>query len=125
MESDTATEWSPTSKDCLEASMPRKFRKESYRGEGAGLNLVMCALCVISLAVSAVLTYRELGLESRIASLETRCRHQDPTWVNEILLPRMKREVQKQLRVHRTSPETNAVFRIKRDVSECNCPPGE
>jgi len=85
--------------------MPRKFRDGAVRAGTAGLNWAMCALCLASFAVSGVLFYRELGLESRIASLEARClRVQDPSALRF---------------------ESAAVFRPKRDISECNCPPGK
>lgn len=122
MESDTATDWSSSArKGSLETSMPRKFRKDSFRTKGATLNWAMCALCITSLAVSGLLMYRELGLESRIANLEARCQIQETP---DILVQRLKREVQQELKVHRSASESN-VFRIKRDVSECNCPQGE
>lgn len=121
MESDTATDWSSPRKGSLETSMPRKFRKDSCRTEGVTLNWAMCALCITSLAVSGLLMYRELGLESRIANLETRCQLQETP---DVLIQRLKREVQEQLEVQRSALETS-VFRIKRDVSECNCPPGK
>lgn len=108
--------------------MPRKFRDEALRAGTAGdrLNWAMCALCLASFAVSGVLLYRELGLESRIAGLEARClRVQDPSSpVDEQLVQRIKAEIQEQLRqVQRL--ESGAVFRPKRDISECNCPPGK
>ncbi|OAD59136.1 hypothetical protein WN48_09750 [Eufriesea mexicana] len=119
MESDTATDWSSSArKDSLETSMPRKFRKDSFRTKGATLNWAMCALCITSLAVSGLLMYRELGLESRIANLEARCQIQETP---DILIQRLKREVQQELKMHRSASESN-VFRIKRDVSECACP---
>ncbi|XP_011640174.1 collagen alpha-1(XXV) chain-like [Pogonomyrmex barbatus] len=84
----------------------------------------MCALCLASLVVSGVLFYRELGLESRIASLEARClRVQDSSSLVDVLVQRVKSEVQEQLRQTQRF-ESGAVFRPKRDVSECNCPPG-
>lgn len=102
--------------------MPRKFRKDSCRTTGgATLNWAMCALCITSLAVSGLLVYREIGLESRIANLEARCQIQE---MPDVLIQRLKREVQEPLEVHRPAFQSN-VFRIKRDVSECNCPPGK
>ncbi|CAL7937425.1 unnamed protein product [Xylocopa violacea] len=121
MESDTATDWSSPRKGSLETSMPRKFRKDSCRREGATLNWAMCALCVTSLAVSGLLMYRELGLESRIANLEARCQLQE---MPDVLMQRLKREVQQQFEIYRTTTQSS-VFRIKRDVSECNCPPDD
>lgn len=122
MESDTAADWSSARKGSLETSMPRKFRKDSCRAiEGATLNWAMCALCVVSLAVSGLLVYREIGLESRIANLEARCRIQEPS---DVLIQRLKREVQEELKVHRPAFQPD-VFRTKRDVPECNCPPGK
>lgn len=105
--------------------MPRKFRDEALRAGTAGLNWAMCALCLASLAVSGVLFYRELGLESRIASLEARClRFPDPSSPVDVLVQRLKSEMQEQLRQTQRF-DSGAVFRSKRDVSECNCPPGK
>lgn len=102
--------------------MPRKFRKDSCRTTGgATLIWAMCALCIISLAVSGILVYREIGLESRITNLEAHCRIQE---IPDVLIQRLKREIQDQLEVHRPAFQSN-VFRIKRDVSDCNCPPGK
>lgn len=91
--------------------MPRKFREESLRGQGPNLNWAMCALCVASLAVSGVLYYRELGLELRISNLEERC-------VQRMIPAGSPAQV-----VHYGS-ERSEIIRMKRDVSECNCPPG-
>jgi len=114
-----------SSPSCLEASMPRKFRDGDLRAGTAGLNWALCALCLASFAVSGVLFYRELGLESRIASLEARCmRVQDPSAPVEVLVQRLKAELQEQLRQTQRLDST-AVFRPKRDISECNCPPGK
>ncbi|KOC65765.1 hypothetical protein WH47_10227 [Habropoda laboriosa] len=121
MESDTATDWSSTRKGSLETPMPRKFRKDSYQTGGATLNWVMCALCITSLAVSGLLIYRELRLESRIANLEARYQLQETP---DLLIQRLKREVQLQLARHHFTTESNT-FRIKRDTSKCNCPPGK
>ena len=122
MESDTAADWSSARKGSLETSVPRKFRKDSCRTtEGATLNWAMCALCVVSLAVSGLLVYREMGLESRIANLEARCQIQEPS---DVLIQRLKREVQEEMTVHRPAFQPD-VFRSKRDVPECNCPPGK
>ncbi|EFN85752.1 hypothetical protein EAI_09913 [Harpegnathos saltator] len=100
---------------CLEVSMPRKFREEARRARAPDLNWAMCALCVASLAVSGVLYYRELGLESRIANLEARCSGQQlsPPLPSDALLVQTG---------ERLAAKSNAVFRIKRDVAECNCP---
>ncbi|CAK9824872.1 hypothetical protein ANTRET_LOCUS2969 [Anthophora retusa] len=119
MESDTATDWSSTRKGSLETPMPRKFRKDSYQTEGATLNWVMCALCITSWAVSGLLIYRGLGLETRIANLEARYQLQETP---DLLIQRLKREVQQQLEAHQFSMESN-VLRNKRDISKCNCPP--
>lgn len=122
MESDTATvDWSSTRKDSLETSMPRKFRKESCRTGGETLNWAMCALCIASFAVSGLMMYREIGLESRIATLEARIQLQETP---DVLIQRLRREVQQQMEVHRASKDSN-VFRSKRETSDCNCPPGK
>ncbi|KMQ90691.1 collagen alpha-1 chain-like protein [Lasius niger] len=132
MKSDPSTEsWSSVpgkgSSSCLEASMPRKFRDEAQRAGIASLNWAMCALCLASLTVSGMLFYRELGLESRIASLEARClRVDESSSPVDVLVQRLKSEVQEQLRqTQRFAPAE--VFRPKREVSDarCNCPAGK
>ena len=104
--------------------MPRKFRDGDLRAGTAGLNWALCALCLASFAVSGVLFYRELGLESRIASLEAQLGVQDPSSPVEALVQRLKAEMQEQLRQTQRL-DSSAVFRPKRDISECNCPPGK
>lgn len=101
-------------------TMTTNFRKESC------INWMMCALCLGSLAVSGILTYREMRLESRIESLEARCRIQETP---DVLVQRLRRELREEFEQHRlrgpaTSAASAALFRIKRDVTECNCPPG-
>jgi hypothetical protein len=127
-----------SSPSCLEASMPRKFRDGALRAAGttvAGLNWAMCALCLASFTVSGVLFYRELGLESRIASLEARCvRVQGPDPPDyhlpltmesmDALVQRVKTDMLEQMQQPQRI-EPGAVFRPKRDISECNCPPGK
>ncbi|KAH0952930.1 hypothetical protein HN011_006876 [Eciton burchellii] len=136
MESDPATEsWSSAaasadrSSSCLEASMPRKFRDRAHRAGTAGLNWALCALCLASFTVSGVLFYRELGLESRIANLEARCQRPVQESSPDVLVQRLKRELQEQLQqaTQRLVPtaDSGGLLRPKRDVSECNCPPGE
>lgn len=109
--------------------MPRKFRDVGQRVGSASLNWAMCALCLASLTVSGVLFYRELGLESRIASLEARClRVEESSSPVDVLVQRLKSEVQEQLRQEQTQRFAPAeVFRPKREVSEarCNCPAGK
>lgn len=136
METDPAAEsWSSgpakgeRSPSCLEASMPRKFRDGAARraGTACSLNWAMCALCLASLAVSGVLFYRELSLESRIAGLEARCQRVQES-SPDVLVQRLKRELQEQLQQTQRSygpAEADVLFRPKRDVPECNCPPGE
>lgn len=99
-------------------TMTMNFRKESC------INWMMCALCLASLAVSGILTYREMRLESRIGSLEARCRIQETP---DVLVQRLRRELREEFEQHRLAPAnaaSAALFRIKRDVAECNCPPG-
>ncbi|KAK2588590.1 hypothetical protein KPH14_006362 [Odynerus spinipes] len=94
------------------------YRKESF------MNWAMCALCIASLAVSGILTYREMRLESRIVSLESRCGIQETP---DVLVRRLRRELREEFEQQRLAPETAAsaaLFRIRRDVNECNCPPG-
>ncbi|EZA57230.1 hypothetical protein X777_01836 [Ooceraea biroi] len=131
METDPAAEsWSsgPATGErssCLEASMPRKFRDGTRCAGTVSLNWAMCALCLVSLTVSGVLFYRELSLESRIANLEARCQRVQES-SPDVLVQRLKREVQEQLQQQRLAPaEPGALFRPKRELSECNCPPGE
>ncbi|KAF7388366.1 hypothetical protein HZH68_012308 [Vespula germanica] len=98
-------------------TMTMNFRKESC------INWMMCALCLASLAVSGILTYREMRLESRIGSLEARCRIQETP---DVLVQRLRRELREEFEQHRLAPAnaaSAALFRIKRDVAECNCPP--
>lgn len=122
----------------LEATMPKKFRKGGGGGhsEGNGFTLAMCALCLASISMSGILTYREFRLEARIASLEERCNvpYQSPPAMqqrlqpfsqhrqesHDVLIQRLRREIEEQSR------KTNAIFRIKRqEPEECNCPAGE
>lgn len=112
--------------------MPRKFRDEALRPMGTvvGLNWAMCALCLACFAVTGVLLYRELGLEARIASLESRCLRVQHTFspppvVDVELLQRIKTEIQEQLRQAQRLESSGAIFRPKRDISECDCPPGK
>lgn len=115
------------SSSCLEASMPRKFRDEARRAGTMGLNWAMCALCLASLAMSGVLFYRELGLESRIASLEAHClRIEESSSPVDVLVQRLKSEVQEQLRQTQQFAPVE-IFRPKREVSDarCNCPAGK
>ncbi|KAL6434045.1 hypothetical protein ACFW04_005892 [Cataglyphis niger] len=84
----------------------------------------MCALCLASLAMSGVLFYRELNLESRIASLEAHClRIEESSSPVDVLVQRLKSEVQEQLRQTQQFAPVD-IFRPKREVSEarCNCP---
>ncbi|XP_029661860.1 collagen alpha chain CG42342-like [Formica exsecta] len=127
----SAESWSSVpgkgSSSCLEASMPRKFRDEARRAGAAGLNWAMCALCLASLTMSGVLLYRELGLESRIASLEAHClRVEESSSPVDVLVQRLKSEVQEQLQQTQRSAPTHEIFRPKRQVSDpqCNCPAG-
>ncbi|KAM0727145.1 Collagen-like protein 7 [Formica fusca] len=127
----SAESWSSVpgkgSSSCLEASMPRKFRDEARRAGAAGLNWAMCALCLASLTMSGVLLYRELGLESRIASLEAHClRVEESSSPVDVLVQRLKSEVQEQLQQTQRSAPTHEIFRPKREVSDarCNCPAG-
>ncbi|KAI4483984.1 hypothetical protein M0804_007440 [Polistes exclamans] len=100
-------------------TMTTNFRKESC------INWMMCALCLASLAVSGILTYREMRLESRIVNLEARCRIQE---LPDVLVQRLRRELREEFEQHRLAPASSAsaaLFRIKRDIAECNCPPGQ
>jgi len=102
--------------------MPRKFRDEAHR---AGLNWTMCVVCLVTLAGYGLLLYREQRLEARIASLEAECQR-----VNEppldVIVQRVKLELQEHLlQTQRSVSADSIVFRPKRDVSECMCPPGK
>ncbi|KAI4498300.1 hypothetical protein M0802_006479 [Mischocyttarus mexicanus] len=101
------------------STMTTNFRKESC------INWMMCALCLGSLAVSGILTYREMRLESRIVNLEERCRIQE---LPDVLVQRLRRELREEFEQHRLAPASPvsaaALFRNKRDITECNCPPG-
>uniref|UniRef100_A0A6V7LTW6 Uncharacterized protein n=1 Tax=Bracon brevicornis TaxID=1563983 RepID=A0A6V7LTW6_9HYME len=106
----------------LEANVPKKFRKETNRMETSGLNWAMLFLCMGSLGISAILAYRELMLEARIQSLEARCDHQENS---EVIIRRLRREVQEAFLGQKIPYPDAPMFRIKRDLGECNCPPGE
>ena len=106
-------------------SMPTKFRSnESEKIETArNFNWPICFLCIVSLTISGVLAYREYLLESRIATLESRCLLQVES-SPDLVVQRLRRELQEQFDAHPPAhPESAAIFRMKRDV-ECNCPPG-
>ncbi|KAK0091959.1 hypothetical protein PV326_002467 [Microctonus aethiopoides] len=112
----------PTRKS-LEVAMPKKFRKEVIRTtESVPINWAMLFLCVGSLGISGIFAYRELQLEARLASLETRCDRQE---TSEVIIKRLRREVQEAFLGQKISHPDNGIFRIKRDVPECNCPPGQ
>ena len=125
--------------------MPKKFRhkdQDSDRGSpgggGAGaINWTMCVLCVSSLAISGLLAFRELRLEERIAKLESTCQlhqqqHQQQQAaageqpVSDVLIERLKRELKMELdEAQKRIDGPAGIFRLKRDVAECNCPPGK
>ena len=126
MESETS--WPRKS---LEATMPKKFRPYSPdRPESASLNWLMLVLCVTSIAISGILAYRELRLESRIASLEARCNSLESGM--ELSVLRLRRENDENILQdlgtdapdHRRK-ESTEIFRNKREITECNCPAGE
>lgn len=107
----------------LEAAMPKKFRKEINRNDGSTLNWAMLLLCLGSFGISAILAYREIQLESRISSLEARCDHQE---TSEVIVKRLRREVQEAFLGQKIPYPESPMIRIKRDVgSECNCPAGK
>ena len=109
-------------KQSLEVSMPTKFRSiESDKIEAArSISWPICILCIVSITISGVLAYREYLLESRIANLEAQCQIQKSP---DLLVQRLRRELQEQFDVYSPHPESTPFFRIKRDI-ECNCPPG-
>lgn len=104
--------------------MPRKFRDEARR---AGFNWTMCVVCLVSLAGYGLLFYREQRLEARIASLEAECLRVDElSPPMDVIVQRVKLELQEHLlQAQRSASADSTVFRPKRDVSECMCPPGE
>lgn len=107
----------------LEATMPKKFRKEINRNDGNSLNWAMLLLCIGSIGISGILAYREMKLESRIASLEARCDHQE---TSEVIVKRLRREVQEAFLGQKIPYPESPMIRIKRDVgNECNCPAGK
>ncbi|OXU28006.1 hypothetical protein TSAR_015850 [Trichomalopsis sarcophagae] len=128
----------------LEASTSRKLRyKDSLqddqqsRGCGSAINWTMCVLCMSSLVVSGLLAYRELRLEERVSALENLCQlpgqyqqqQQQQQNPSDVIIERLKRELQQQIddvqKKLALAPEgPTGIFRLKRDVADCNCPPG-
>lgn len=102
----------------------------------------LCLMCCASLSLSGVLFYRELKLEERISRLELQQevnraqRMGDQLDVQvpavaeleEQLLQRIRKEMQREIdeEVQKKLAMADAgLFRAKRDIVECNCPPGE
>ncbi|CAG5075646.1 Protein of unknown function [Cotesia congregata] len=113
----------PDGRKNLEASVPKKFRKEqSPIGEIGSLNWAMLFLCIGSLGISGILAYRQVLLESRLATVEARCDHQENS---EVIVKRLRREVQDAFLGQKIPYPEGGIFRVKRDLNDCNCPPGK
>lgn len=100
--------------------MPKKFRKETNGIDG--LNWAMLFLCMGSLGISGILAYREMQLEARLQGLEGRCDHQE---TSEVIIKRLRREVQEAFLGQKIPYPESPMFRIKREAGDCNCPAGE
>jgi hypothetical protein len=121
----------------LESSVPKfRYKDDQVRYNGGPINWTMCVLCVASLSISGILAYRELCLEERLTHLENLCHtntkqqfyQQKLEKPSEIFIEALKHEVQLQIAgIHKqlTGFEGSTdIFRLKRDLPECNCPPG-
>lgn len=115
-------------KDSLMQDEQRSF------GCSSAINWTMCVLCMTSLVLSGLLAYRELRLEERIGVLENLCQlpatgqyqQHNPS---DVMIERLKRELQQQIddvqkKLSSGAEGPTGIFRLKRDVADCNCPPG-
>ncbi|KAL7298605.1 hypothetical protein TKK_0008375 [Trichogramma kaykai] len=122
---------------------------------GRAANFTLCLLCLLSLGISGMLAFRELRLEQRIAHLESivhsrglqqqqqqhdrvfeaqalKSEEVDPskatadassdTSPTKALIERIRREVLQEIESKKLAED---IFRPKRDLPDCNCPPGE
>lgn len=119
---ETNENWPDGSRKNIEATVPKKFRKETNRTEIVGLNWALLFLCIGSIGISGILAYRQIQLESRLTSLEGRCDHQE---TSEVIVKRLRREVQDAFLGQKIPYPEGGIFRVKRDVSDCNCPAGK
>ncbi|CAB0038615.1 unnamed protein product [Trichogramma brassicae] len=116
---------------------------------GRAANLTLCLLCLLSLGISGMLAFRELRLEQRIAHLESivhsralqqhhrvfeaqalKSEEVDPskataaassdTSPTKALIERIRREVLQEIESKKLAED---IFRPKRDLPDCNCPP--
>lgn len=92
-------------------------------------NFAMLLMCVTSIVISCILAYRELRLEARIANLESRCQNVETNM--DLKVTAIRRNIEEIIAQEQRTAAANQqrdssqFFRNKRDISECNCPPGE
>lgn len=121
--------------------------KHSSGGGSTSTGLFLYGLCTFSMVVSMYTTYRGGLLEGRMADLEMKFANLQGSVIepSEVLMMRLKREVEEkfQRRIAREAVSTGrrllvaeleqqqadgklaSLLRLKRDLSDCNCPPGE
>jgi len=113
----------PTKSTKKGGSPPRRGVSDCrYRDLNTPLHIVLCLLCLISVSFCGYFGYRLMKLEVRVHTLESELGRRTHSPDMDVLIERMRRDIDTKVLAR---VERSLTIRRKRDIEDCNCPPGK